>query len=381
MKLPHLLATVALVCALTGAAATAAAQDRVAVKAKRIVTGRGADLVDATMLVENGRVKAIGRELAIPAGYRTVDLGAAVVAPGFVDVASAAGAPNDLVESSVGIDDRGRTAEAVELAHRDFPLLAASGITTAVILPGDRSLVSGRGCAVKTGDRARLAEAEGPVRLTVTPSALSRARRPSSYADALEMLRVFLDESKGGRGQPAMIEFARGKRPGLCTVSSAAEIRDVLDLRRRYDLDLALIGAVDLQRALDGLAVKGLSVALAAPGPEADRRVSGLGALAEAAGITVAYFGDTPRRHPDVLRQGAITAVRHGLSSRAGLASITSAPAEIAGIGDRVGALAVGMDADFVVLSGDVLDARSRVLETWIDGRRAWAAKKERKAR
>lgn len=90
--------------------------------------------------------------------------------------------------------------------------------------------------------------------------------------------------------------------------------------------------------------------------------------------MRVAFFAETPKRHPDALRQGAIAAARGGLSRRAAIASITGDAAAIAGIGERVGRLAVGLDADFLVLSGDLLDARSRLHETWIDGRRVYRA-------
>ena len=67
-------------------------------------------------------------------------------------------------------------------------------------------------------------------------------------------------------------------------------------------------------------------------------------------------------------------AMREGLSRAVALRSVTTTAAEIAGVADRVGALARGMDADFVVYSGDPLDLRSRLQEVFIHGERVYVA-------
>lgn len=65
----------------------------------------------------------------------------------------------------------------------------------------------------------------------------------------------------------------------------------------------------------------------------------------------------------------ARTAVRFGLDSSRALLACTSAAAALCGVGDRVGALEVNMDADLVLWSGDPLDSSSRPLLVVVDGR------------
>jgi imidazolonepropionase-like amidohydrolase len=82
--------------------------------------------------------------------------------------------------------------------------------------------------------------------------------------------------------------------------------------------------------------------------------------LAEA-GIPCALAGD------QLLNQARF-ARRYGLSSGQALAAITSQPASMLGVGDRVGRIAVGLDADLVAFSGDPLQITSAIEWVMIDG-------------
>ncbi|HVF72385.1 MAG TPA: amidohydrolase family protein [Chthoniobacterales bacterium] len=61
-------------------------------------------------------------------------------------------------------------------------------------------------------------------------------------------------------------------------------------------------------------------------------------------------------------------AVRRGLSKEAALAALTTTPAEMFGVADRLGSIAPGRIANLVVANGDVFD-EGKVLTTWVDGR------------
>ena len=72
--------------ALAQTSAPSATPSRVAIRAGRLIDGQGgAPLTDAVILVENDRVTAVGRGLAIPAGTKVIDLGRSTVLPGFID--------------------------------------------------------------------------------------------------------------------------------------------------------------------------------------------------------------------------------------------------------------------------------------------------------
>jgi imidazolonepropionase-like amidohydrolase len=89
---PRLLVGSLLVAVLAAAAhaqtapPAGAAPTRVAVRAGRLVDGLGgAPVTDAVILIENDRITAVGRGLAIPSGARVIDLSRSTVLPGFID--------------------------------------------------------------------------------------------------------------------------------------------------------------------------------------------------------------------------------------------------------------------------------------------------------
>lgn len=372
------LARVAAVALLGLLTATVSAQGRLAIEAKRIITAPGSVVEGGTLLVENGKVKAVQKDGKAPAGWVVVDRRDAVIAPGFVDVVSRASAPSDLEENADAIDLRTHAADALELDHRDFGLLRAAGVTAAVILPGDSDVVSGIACVVKSGGRDRIVAAEGPVVMNLGTSVHSRTRMPTSFMGAVAMLRENLERAqvvgldKGG----ALTRFVRGRRRGLCRVPTEKSVRAFTSLQSQFEFNAALVGTVDSIRDVS-LRGSGMEVVLPTLSTESTRRELILAGELERDGVDVAFRAVTPTKGAASLRLSAALAARHGLSASAALASITSIPARIAGADDRIGTLAPGRDADFVVLGGDPLTPSSRVLETWIGGARVHTAEEK----
>ncbi|MEE9391060.1 MAG: amidohydrolase family protein [Planctomycetota bacterium] len=348
-----------------------------AVRAKRIVTGAGPDIIDGVILIEKGKIKALGQKLEVPKGWKVIDHRDRVLIPGMIDMASRAGAPKDLRESAVAVDSRTCALDAVALDHRDFAMLCEAGITAVGVLPERRNAYSGQGCVLKTGSayQKRVVEVHGPVMMTLDASAYSRLRMPASYIGLIKLHRLILETAKGGRAGPSLVGLARGKRKGVLYARTEQALKDSLKLKRRFDLDITLMAANAIRRVVDEFANSGMRVALLTPTFRSGKRRLTLPALLEKKGIQVVFYADTPNLAPAGLRLGAALAAQNGLGRRAALASITSGPAEALGVAARIGSLAVGKDADFVVLSADPFDFSAAVIETWVDGRREYRKK------
>ncbi len=69
------------------------------------------------------------------------------------------------------------------------------------------------------------------------------------------------------------------------------------------------------------------------------------------------------------------TAVKNGLPEATAIAALTSTPAELLGVSDRLGSLSEGALANFIVTSAPLLDDGARILENWIAGQRYELAK------
>jgi imidazolonepropionase-like amidohydrolase len=98
-----------------------------------------------------------------------------------------------------------------------------------------------------------------------------------------------------------------------------------------------------------------------------ERRLENPAQLA-AAGVDIAIITDDPVQDSRLfLRSGAL-AVRGGLSEEDALRALTLAPAEMIDLGDRIGSLTPGKEADLVVLSGAPFSTWTLVEQTWNDG-------------
>ena len=109
----------------------------------------------------------------------------------------------------------------------------------------------------------------------------------------------------------------------------------------------------------------------------AARRDALAAGLFEKHGVKVAIAGGLPHAPADSLRIGAAVAARAGLTPEAARRSISIVPAELLGVDEQVGSIALGHQADLVVFSGDPLDLRSRVLAVYVGGQRVYVVREK----
>lgn len=120
-----------------------------ALRAPEILTGTGETIRDGVVLIEDGRIKGVGADLAVPYGARIVEIDG-VVAPGFVDANSTLGLSGAGVGVPNGTPDQ-RIADVLEFDDDTFAASRDAGITTLLVSGADQALASGRIAAVKTG--------------------------------------------------------------------------------------------------------------------------------------------------------------------------------------------------------------------------------------
>ena len=161
------------------------------------------------------------------------------------------------------------------------------------------------------------------------------------------------------------------------------EIEEALDLAEDYGLRLVITGGVEAHRLADRLAAAGVGVILGNSGSYAsDIRGGGEGwsvegpAILNRAGVRVAFYGPGASRRASLIGRlggepilNAAWAFRNGVPEVDALRMATLNAAELVGMGDRIGSIEPGKDADFVILEGHPFDYR--VLPQWVfvDGR------------
>lgn len=167
----------------------------------------------------------------------------------------------------------------------------------------------------------------------------------------------------------------RGERPVFIRADSRGQIESAIAWATARGYRPVVVGGSNAADCIDVLQTTATPVILtrvhrlpSSRHHSVDRTLT-LPAILEEAGIPFAIgFEDEPA-HERGLAHNAATAVAHGLSQDAALRSITRGPAEILGVGDRIGSLTPGRSATFFICDGDPLEMNAIPLRAWIDGR------------
>lgn len=379
-------------------AAGAYAQSGAIVGATVHTVGPQGTIENATVVFEDGVITAVGRNVAVPAGIERIDGGGKIVTPGIFSPFGQLGLVEvGAVEGTVDAIQRGEQYSAgfdVSYAFNPNSTLIAinriEGVTRAVIAPqasapddqGNSSGVfSGLASVVHLGDDPEFVVRRGAALLThlgETGSAVAGGSR----AAAMMTLRTALDDANdyarnraayergdwreysiGAADLGALQGVLSGDVPLLVNADRASDIAAALDLADEYDLQLIVLGGAEAWMLADRLADSGASVILSATGnlPGNFDRINARlesGAILADAGVRIAFGGDssTQTHNARNLTQAAGNAVANGLGWDEALAAITLAPAEMYGVGERLGSVAAGKDADLVIWPADPLE-------------------------
>jgi len=390
-----------LVVCLLAAFGTPAAAQTVAITNARIHPVSGPVIEHGTIVMTDGVIKAVGARVPVPPDATTIDGDGQWVTPGLVNAATRLG----LVEIS-GVentnDARARGAEQVAAALEPWKALnidsvlwtpaREQGITSVVTMP-TQGLIAGQAALVDTAPSASVTVRLAPVAMRASlldPDAgntQSRAELVLRLREVLQDAVAFAAHRQAyetgdtrtfstGRIQlEALGPVIRGELPLLVAVDRRAEILATLDLGREFKLRVIVLGGAEGWMVADRLAAAKIPV-LTAGLDNIPQSFAALGtrqenaALLRKAGVPVAIIadaGETFRVHR--IRQHAGIAVAAGLPWDEALKAVTLAPAQIFGVGDRIGSLEPGKDANVVVWSGDPLELTTRATHVFVRGR------------
>jgi imidazolonepropionase-like amidohydrolase len=341
-----------------GAAVFAIRADLVRVDGARVIE-------HGVLLVDAGRIRSVGGNVDLPEGVPLIEHEGAVSA-GLVAARAFSGARGETLEGKRAFTPDARMIEVFEPSHPDCGRALAAGITTMVLTPSIGNVVAGRTAVVKTAGGAVI-EREGHLALSLTASALRFNRYPTSYASAVEALEA---ELAGAQGVWAQV--ASGEVPLWIGAVSRHEIERVVDLATRRGLRGVIDRAPLAGELAPALAKSRLGVVLDPLEAGTERRtLEAARALADAK-VAFAFGADTPWSNAVGLRFSVAQAVRAGVDPALAWDAVSATAAQLAGVGDRVGKLERGYDADLVLWSGDPLDLTSRVVAVYVDGKLAF---------
>jgi imidazolonepropionase-like amidohydrolase len=377
----------------------------------RLIPVAGPEIERGVVVVRDGRIAAVGAEgeVAVPAAAEVVDLSGRVLLPGLVDTHSHVGG-GWAADSSAPIQPGVSVYDAIDVRSAGFQRAQAGGVTTANVMPGSGHLMSGQTVYLKLRDADTIEEwvvrdAEGrPMGGMKMANGTNSRRDPpfpgtrgKSAALVREAFHAALDyrakleraagdpEKRPDRdlGKEALLEVLDGRRMVHHHTHRHDDILTVLRLQQEFGFRVVLHHVSAAWKVADEIAAADVPVSLIlvdSPGGKLEARDVGFesGAVLERAGAEVAFHTDDWITDSRLFLRMAALAVRAGMSREGALRALTLAPAEMMDLGDRVGSLEAGKDADLVVLDGDPLSVYTKVLETWVDGERVFDRSDER---
>ena len=364
-----------------------------------------AEIENGVVLVQDGKITAIGSKdsIKIPKGSTVVDANGRILMPGLVDTHSHVGGGWG-ADSSAPIQPDVEIHDAIDVRNTGFQRAQAGGITVANVMSGSGHLMSGKTSYLKLTDANTIdgwavkdanGKPMGGMKMANGTNSQKKAPFPGTRGKSAALVRkVFLDAQaykaklEAAKDDPekapdrdlakeALIEVLEGKRIVHHHTHRHDDIMTVLRLREEFGFRVVLHHVSEAWKVADEIAAAGVGCSLIlvdSPGGKLEARDLGFesGAVLERAGGQVAFHTDdwiTDSRH--FLRMAAL-AVRAGMSRDGALRALTIEPARMLDLGDRIGSLEVGKDADLILLDGDPFSVYTKVQETWVNGVRVF---------
>jgi imidazolonepropionase-like amidohydrolase len=390
-------------------ASRASAEPPKAFVGARIITISGPEIEKGALLIEEGKIVAVGSlaEVKIPADAERIDVAGRVIMPGLICTHSHVGGIGG-ADGSGPIQPGVRIFDSLNVRDSGFKRALAGGLTTLNIMPGSGHLISGQTLYAKLrfaapgpakiddlfilGENKQplggLKMANGTNSMRDAPFPGTRGKSAFLVREQYIKAREYQAKINRAAGDPekmpdrdlhleALVEAMQGKRVVHHHTHRHDDIMTVIRLSQEFGFPVVLHHVSDgwkIPAEIAAAKVPCSIILLDSPGGKLEARDISFrtGKVLVEAGVRVAYHTDDWITDSRIFLRSAAMGARAGLPRQAALEAVTLAGAEMLGLQDRIGSLAAGKDADFVILSGDPLSVYSKVLETWVEGRRAF---------
>ena len=372
----------------------------VAFRGARIIPISGPEITSGTIIVQGGKIIALGANVPVPAGAQVIDASGRVIMPGLVDTHShiGGGAGGDLSDP---IQGDVRILDAIDPRDDGIQRAQAGGLTTVNIMPGSGHLMSGQTAYVKLRDVGSVEEmlfcrdpqrdicggmkmANGTNPRGAAPFPGTRGKSAAlvreQFIKAQEYQRKVAAGVADSTKRPerslemeALVQVLEGRRVVHFHTHRADDILTVLRLQREFGFRLVLQHVSEGWRVANEIAAAHIPssvIVIDAPGGKLEAVDLSLGTAAalDRAGATFGFHTDDGITDSRWFLRSAALAVRAGLGRDAALRAMTINGARMLDLESRTGSLEVGKDADLIILSGDPFSTYTHVLQTWVDG-------------
>jgi imidazolonepropionase-like amidohydrolase len=404
---------IALLMAVSGGAG---AGEALLIRNATVLTVTRGTIQDGSVLVEDGKIAAVGQNLSAPAGANVVDASGKFLMPGMIDCHSHTAIEGGVNEGTVSDSSMVNIEDVIDPTDINIYRALAGGLTVSNVLHGSANAIGGQTVVIKLrwGKTAqemlfagakpgiKFALGENPKRqgyaapAVLPPARPAERRYPGTRMGVEDVIRQSFVEAKNYQAdwQAYRLRVARGEHPLAPRKDLRLEpLVEVLEGKRyvhahcyRSDEILMLLRVADEM----GFKIRTLQHALEAY--KVAREIAEHGASVSTFSDWWSYkieaYDATPYNVAILTRKGVLVSVnsdsdelqRHlnleaaksmrygGLSEAEALALVTINPARQLGIDDKVGSIEAGKSADLALYDGHPLSNYSKALRVWIDG-------------
>ena len=392
----------ALACA---AAAFALPAQTIAITGGTVYPVSGPKIQNGTVIITNGKITAVGANVAVPAGATKIDATGKWVTPGLVNSSTVLG----LVDVGFGADANESNSRGKDDISASFqpwlgynplnvliPAAREGGVTTVAIWPNG-NLVGGQGAMLDLFPGA-LPDVllKGPIGMAAELEQLrsagvgSRGELIGKLQDLFAATKQYMANREAYNAArmrelgfrkadlDAMVPVVTGVLPLVVGVNSAADIQEAIRLSKQLGFKMVLYGASEGWMVAKDIAAAKAPVITGAMNNiprdfvELNSRQDNA-AILRKAGVTVVLVGnagggDEENFNVKNVRFEAGNAVGYGMTWDDALRAVTLAPAEVFGVAGRIGALKAGMEGNVVVWSGDPFEFATQAEHVFVRG-------------
>ncbi|MBQ7625252.1 MAG: amidohydrolase [Clostridia bacterium] len=379
-----------------------------AIKNGKIITVTRGIIEKGTVLIEDGKIKSVGKSVKIPKGAEVIDATGKTVTPGFIEAhghISVSQTPKarseitDLNETSSPNTCQVRALDALNPFDASIPSARRGGLTSFCSLPGSANICGGTGIVYKLKDASTVYDMiyEGSecmkFAMGENPRGVYNARNtmPKTRMGCGAVLRETLFNAKNysdlklahekdpsvAAPKPdfkleALVPVIRRQMKARIHCHRADDIVTAIRIAKEFDLDFSIEHATEGHKIADYLAKEGVVCVV---GPVASSPYK-----SELHGTTIRNAAILAKAGVEICLQVdggyleymlpiyAGLAVAYGLPEDTAFRAITINPAKLLGIADRVGSIEAGKDADIAIFNGHPFCPMTRCEKTIIDG-------------
>ena len=391
------------------------AQDRLAITGATIIPVVGDRIENGTILISDGRIEAVGKDISVPVEAKVIDASGHFVMPGMINVHSAAGM-SQANERNPNVPFLS-VVDSIDPIAGFFDESRRNGVTTAAVVPGNSTMIGGRSAIVKTAGtyvEDMLVKRDASLKLSMAPT--TGSSRMSHIAKLRQELqkakdRITADQDKekaaeekkaddkekkaedkkensttakseevksAATAEDALRRLLEGEMPAIIYCQTSMDVPQALALVDEFQLKPILVLGRDCYKAAKLVADRKISVVLDSnmvywhtdPVTRKDEKIVLPKIFREAGASFVFQAADTGTTlGTHYFWYQAATAVRYGMPEADALKALTIDSAKLLGIDNAVGSIEKGKDADLVILTGEPLNGSTWVKTTIVAGK------------